>query len=330
MTIQATVTEPGVPSEGDPSLAARCVRALLERHGLPRYRHSPWLADALGLSYSQAHRRMSGAAPWTLEELEQVGALFGERLADVVGPSRLPMVSGVVRVGAGVLECQLQLGEAIESPHPNSLVAVKTSSGWIALCASEANDQPTYKIERLEAAPGNAVRRVVAILDDDKDLTNSICAHFNATGYEARPFYKTADLLSSARIQHFDGFIIDWIVGETSTLKLIADLRAQSASCPIVVAHGAGGVGRRRRGRHRRRGQDVRPRLQRKAGPDGDPIGDPDTSFRLPNLSPRGRAPCDRIRPASRGTACISSRFRRGTDRCAPPWAGHRAAPPTC
>ncbi|MEO8924872.1 MAG: helix-turn-helix domain-containing protein, partial [Caldimonas sp.] len=148
------MSEQTLPPEGDPSLAARCVRALLERHGLPRYRHSPWLADALGLSYSQAHRRMSGAAPWTLEELEQVGALFGEPLADVVAPGRAPMVAGVVRVGSGVLDCQLQLGEAIADPHPNSLVAVKTSSGWIALCASEANDEETYKIERLEARPG--------------------------------------------------------------------------------------------------------------------------------------------------------------------------------
>ena len=48
---------------------------------LPKYRQSAWLADATGLSYSQAHRKMSGASSWTLEELERVGLLFGESLS---------------------------------------------------------------------------------------------------------------------------------------------------------------------------------------------------------------------------------------------------------
>ena len=73
------------------------------------------------------------------------------------------------------------------------------------------------------------------MLDDDQDLTNSICAHLEGSGYEARPFFKTADLVSSSKAQHYDGFVIDWIVGETSTLKLIAALRAEDAHCPIVV-----------------------------------------------------------------------------------------------
>jgi ActR/RegA family two-component response regulator len=238
MTIHASlgiVNEPQSLTEGDPSLAARCVRALMDRHGLPRYRQSPWLADALGLSYSQAHRRMSGAAPWTLEELDRVGALFGESLAEVVVLDRPPSVPAIMRMGAAAVDCQLRLGDVVEHPHPNSLVAVRTSSGWIALCASEATEGVTYRIEQLEARPSDTVRSVIAVLDDDKDLTNSICAHFDASGYEARPFYKTADLLSSAKKQKYDGFVIDWIVGESSTLKLIADLRDHDAGCPIVV-----------------------------------------------------------------------------------------------
>ena len=91
------------------------------------------------------------------------------------------------------------------------------------------------RIERLEAQPGEGVRKVIAVLDDDQDLTNSICAHLEGSGYEARPFFRTADLVSSAKVQRYDAFVIDWIVGETSTLKLIAALRAEDALCPIVV-----------------------------------------------------------------------------------------------
>ena len=70
----ATMSPPSDPvsPETDTPLAVRCVRALLERHGLPKYRQSAWIADAMGLSYAQAHRRMNGAASWTLEDLERL------------------------------------------------------------------------------------------------------------------------------------------------------------------------------------------------------------------------------------------------------------------
>jgi ActR/RegA family two-component response regulator len=180
---------------------------------------------------------MTGASPWSLEDLARVAALFGETLAEVVAPThRGTSVPGVMNVGNAQLPCQLWLGEAAVDPNPNQVVAVKTSrGGWAAIAAGEATAGVVYKIARLEAKPEAATGKVIAVLDDDQDLTNSICAHFEASGYDARPFYKTADLLSGAATQHYDGYVIDWIVGETSTLKLIGALREKDAKCPIVV-----------------------------------------------------------------------------------------------
>ena len=59
------------------SLAASCIRALLDRAALPRHRHSAHIAGMLKLSYHQAHRRMTGIAPWSLEELQAVAAHHG-------------------------------------------------------------------------------------------------------------------------------------------------------------------------------------------------------------------------------------------------------------
>ena len=254
---------PGAGASADaPSLAVSFLRALMDRHGLPRYRQSAWLADAMGLSvepgtvlvcrdamglsYSQAHRRMTGASPWSLEDLAKVAALFGENLSDLVSAGQpQTAVPGVMDVGGVRLSCQLWLGDAVDQPRPDSLVAVKTSSGWAAVVAREASEGTTYRIERLEARPLATARKVVAVLDDDEDLTNSIVAHLEASGYDARPFYKTAvnsflrdtaySLLAAAAAQRYDGYVVDWIVGERSVLKLIASLRAQDAECPIVV-----------------------------------------------------------------------------------------------
>lgn len=232
-----TTTPSSTPqSEEAPSLSVRCVRALMERHGLPKYRQSAWLADAIGLSYAQAHRRMNGAAAWTLEELERVGALFGESLDEVVTLAEAQgSVPAVMRMGAATVPCELWIGEPVEHPKPDTVVAIRTSSGWAALCASEAADNATYAVDRLQAKPSAAQRKVVAVLDDDEDLTNSICSHLQDSGYETRPFFKTADLQSSIKAQRYDAFVIDWIVGESSTVRLIAAVRAQDAACPIVV-----------------------------------------------------------------------------------------------
>jgi ActR/RegA family two-component response regulator len=208
----------------------------MERHGLPKYRQSAWLADATGLSYSQAHRRMTGASTWSLEDIARVAELFGESLADVVSlaaPST--SVPGVMHMGTTRLPVQLWIGEAVDKPNPEAVVAVQTSSGWAALTAGEATEGVVYKIERLEAKPTLAARKVVAVLDDDQDLTNSICAHFEASGYDARPFFTIAELLSSLDPRRFDAYVLDWIIGETSALKLIAAVRAKDANCPIVV-----------------------------------------------------------------------------------------------
>jgi CheY-like chemotaxis protein len=228
---------PALEPAGDdePSLSVRCVRALMERHGVPKYRQSAWLANSIGLSYAQAHRRMSGAAAWTLEELERVGALFGESLIEVVslGEAR-GSVPATMRLGAASVPCDLWIGEIVEHPKPDSIVAVKTSSGWTAVCASEATDAAAYSVERIHAKPRALARTVIAVLDDDEDLTNTICAHLQDSGYEARPYYRSADLQSALEARH-DGYVIDWIVGESSTAPLIASIRSRDPAAPIVV-----------------------------------------------------------------------------------------------
>ena len=233
-------TPPPDANDNSPSsLAVACVRALMERHGLPKYRQSAWLADAMGLSYSQAHRRMTGVSPWTLEDLAKVAALFGETLADVVAVTQPgAAVPGTMTVGATAMPCRIWLGDEVDRQSAGPVVAIRTAAGWSAIPASEATDVVVYRIEKIEARPAEATRKVIAVLDDDEDLTNSICAHFEASGYDARPFYRIADLLASAAAQRYDGYVIDWIVGETSVLKLVAALREQDPRAPIVVLTG--------------------------------------------------------------------------------------------
>lgn len=54
------------------------------------------------------------------------------------------------------------------------------------------------------------LRRIIRV--DDVFVADGVCAHFESSGYEARPFYKTAELVSSAKVERYDGFVIDWIL----------------------------------------------------------------------------------------------------------------------
>ena len=222
-------------ASGEASLAVRYVRALLERHGLPKYRQSPWVADVLGLSYSQAHRRMTGVSPWSLEDIERVAAVLGESLAQVIAEPGPPSLPATLDLGSTRIACKVWLGEPVLGPAPGPLVAVTTPFGWSIVPADQATDGERYDIVRLEATPSAQPARTIAVLDDDKDLADVICVHLQGTGYEALPFYATTDLVAALGARKISGFILDWIVGETSTLQLIADIRAGDPACPIVV-----------------------------------------------------------------------------------------------
>jgi CheY-like chemotaxis protein len=161
--------------------------------------------------------------------------VFGETLGEAVAlVESQGSVSGTAKFGDATLPCDLWIGAQVQNPSPDSVVAVRTATGWAAVCAAEARDQATYIVERLHAKPSTASRKRVAVLDDE-GVPHSICAHLEGNCYEARPFLKSPDLLTALRSQRFDGFAIDWIVGETSTLKVIASIRAHDAACPIIV-----------------------------------------------------------------------------------------------
>jgi hypothetical protein len=68
---------------------------------------------------------MSGAASWTLEELEHVASLFGETLGEAVALVEAQgYVSGTAKFGDATVPCNLWIGAEVQNPSPDSVVAV--------------------------------------------------------------------------------------------------------------------------------------------------------------------------------------------------------------
>lgn len=220
-------------------VGSRYIRTLLSRHDVPSMRHVTTIAEALGVGYTPAYRRMNGTVAWELEEIEKVAAHFGESLADVFAGQRADdYVAAMLVAGAVRVPCQLIAGIAVREPQRNSLVAVKFGEQWLVMPASEASAGPCFEVKRM-LVMGNADRRWrIAVLDDDATETASLAQHFSDRGCEVQAFTHVEDLVPSMKARPFDGYVIDWMLAEGSAAELVGMIRADDRECPIAVLTG--------------------------------------------------------------------------------------------
>jgi ActR/RegA family two-component response regulator len=223
-----------------PSLGTLCVNRLLDRNGIPERKRAAALEKALGLSYQQVRRRLIDESAWTLEELRDLADHFGETLQSLVSDSvSANTASAVLVTGSLRIPCSVWLGNTPQLARPGPLVATRPTAGeWLVLPAGEAAGVESYEIKRLLIQATTRSARRIAVLDDDRDLAQSIAQYMNEVGLDATAFYTVDDLSKAVSAEPFDGYVVDWLVNKQSAKTVIAEIRAQSASCPIVVLTG--------------------------------------------------------------------------------------------
>lgn len=224
------------------SLAATCIRALLDRAALPRHRHSAHIAGLLKLSYHQAHRRMTGIAPWSLEELQVVAAHHGETLVDLFGEQRSAdyetalLIAGPLRV-----TCRLWPGPSLAQHRPGDLIAIKGGSEWVVMVAGDTPTPQACTVRRLIIEPKPDRPRRFALLDDDIEAARGLATGLVGLGFEATAFATEAQLEAALHFEPFDAYVVDWVLAKGTAKGLVAKLRGQSATCPIAILTGKAG-----------------------------------------------------------------------------------------
>jgi ActR/RegA family two-component response regulator len=219
-----------------------CIRALLDRAGLPRHRHSAHIAGLLKLSYHQAHRRMTGSAPWSLEELQSVAAHHGESLVDLFGGQKSADYEPAVLI-AGPLRatCRIWPGQPLAQHRPGDLIALKGGSEWVVMVAGETPSPQAFAVRRLVIEPKPDRPRRFAILDDDFEVARGLAAGLAELGFEATPFASEAQLEAALQSDSFDAYVIDWVLANGTAEELVARLRQHSATTPIALLTGKAG-----------------------------------------------------------------------------------------
>ena len=238
---QPLTAEPS-KAEAPGTLAATCIRALLDRAALPRHRHSAHIAGLLTLSYHQAHRRMTGIAPWSLEELQAVASHHGETLVDLFSAQKSAdyetalLIAGPLRV-----TCRLWPGQPLAQHRPGDLIAIKGGSEWVVMVAGDTPTPQACAVRRLVIEPKPDRPRRFAILDDDIDVARGLAAGLVELGFEATAFTTDAQLDAALQFDTFDAYVIDWVLANGTADSVVAKLRSQSATCPIALLTGKAG-----------------------------------------------------------------------------------------
>ncbi|MGN8119157.1 helix-turn-helix domain-containing protein [Labrys sp. 22185] len=232
------VDQPAPPIGHEPSLAAQCIRALLERHAIPKHKHSAVVTELLGLSYSAGKRRLTTNAPWSLEELRTLAEHFGESLSDLVTLGEDNAISATMIVDSQSFPCRIVKGRNLLPARPGQLVAVQVDSAWQVVVSTPDLSLPAFDVARLMyRSTKNAPR--VAILDDHADTTATILDYLRSIGMDVEGF---ESLEGIAEAGEFDGYVLDWVIEKSNRREtvheLIRSIRARDPSCPIIVLTG--------------------------------------------------------------------------------------------
>lgn len=226
---------------------AEKIRAMMESHGIPRRRQSKELTVILNLSFSQAHRKLTGASPWTLDQLKRITEYFNDQSLGATLNTPAPAGASfdahdaVLVAGDQKLSCVAWIGEVLDIPHPAEFVAVRRGEEWhIVNSRASRNDGETCRrVGKIEVHVQQAQLPRIAVVDDDHNLADSLRDYLNEAGFDASAFYSREALELAMEDTAFDGFVIDWLLGASTTEPLIRAIRLdEQSNVPIIVLTG--------------------------------------------------------------------------------------------
>ncbi len=84
----------------------------------------------------------------------------------------------------------------------------------------------------------NTSRPIIAVVDDDPAVCNSLKFALELEGYSVRVFYNGAEFAAAKNLEDCICFAIDQILPDTSGMQLIEGLRARGIMAPAILVVG--------------------------------------------------------------------------------------------
>lgn len=224
------------------SRGAQAVRALLDRHGIPKHRHSAFVGEFFELSRAAAHQRVSRSTAWTLEELSALAEHFGETLAGVVTPALANKVTessqaiaATLSAGDAKIACRIWLRPGNAPSHGDVFVALRTGADHVVMPATAVPAAHAVRIARLEVDQSMPSAGRVAVLDASEKAAAALRDHLQGEGLDAHSFRTTKDLVNAATAAAFAGYVVDWSAVRSKMDSLLPAIRGHQDSCTLIL-----------------------------------------------------------------------------------------------
>jgi len=225
----------------DLPLAARSIRALLNRLGYAGHKHTGVVAGFLNITIQQAKRKLSGVSSWDVDEMAALCRHLGYSISDVLDGGEAPArtVAGVVIQGSERLPCHFWLGDDVMAEKASGFVAERQGDTWYVGKAKDLPGSTLREAHRVVLEPGDTVvKHSVAVLDDSVDGCDTLCEVLDQIGFTASPFYTVNTLLEALRERSFDCYVLDWLLPGSTAAPALARIRELSKTAPITLYTG--------------------------------------------------------------------------------------------
>ncbi|VEB43903.1 Response regulator containing a CheY-like receiver domain and an HD-GYP domain [Chromobacterium violaceum] len=228
------------------------IRKQLDQFRWPEAQQASLIEQILGLSTSQAYRKLNGSSPWQLAQVERLAQYFNLPASSLLvdhsqqegqSPMDNELLPAILHLNnqSGEAHCWIQLGEQLADDSCAPLfLAKRLHDCWHVFPGTLFDGEDGYEVGYLTIRPpkrANTKRLLVAVLDDkDADLLPAILVQ---QGLFALPYHQPQALLQALQHEEFDAFVLDWVLGEpTSCMEVIETIRSHSSTVPIVVLTG--------------------------------------------------------------------------------------------
>jgi FixJ family two-component response regulator len=84
-------------------------------------------------------------------------------------------------------------------------------------------------------SPRPAARPLIAVVEDDPAVRNSLEFALGTHGFEVCAFERAADALDSPRVAAADCLVIDYALPDVHGVELLCRLRRRGVVCPAII-----------------------------------------------------------------------------------------------
>ncbi len=219
----------------------------LAMKGIPKQKHISHTSRVLDITTAAAQKKMTGASNWEVSQLIKVIESIDMKMSeffDIYNYSVNEVHAATWYDGKANIKCKIYLSTA-NSNEPTEYSALKINDEWVVFHTDDIKDEVLFESKRnidiiqLYPQKQNIKKHRIAILDDEKNIVDSLQEIIANKEYLVDAFYDITSLEDSVKHHPYDAYILDWVVGTKTVFNTIKVIRnSENKNAMILVLTG--------------------------------------------------------------------------------------------